>query len=620
MSVAQHDQVESAELAAARAPTVPQGMIWQRLPSHLQKLSRRISLAHKILLVSIVGSASMVVAQVGTKPDKDAWPMVETEAGIPVTDKLAIEKCSGCHAADDKGNLSRISWVRATPEGWAQTIKRMASLHGAPITPAEARAVVKYLGTAHGLAPEEAKPVMYMAERRTITETNIPNDTIRTACASCHAFGQPLSSRRTRTEWALLQNMHVALYSQAEAQFRRPMPGDMPQPGATPANPPPPNPGEVALDYMAKTAPLHTPEWTAWQPRIRPPKLAGTWMVTATVPGKGRFVGEMKIMPGADAESFSTTTSLRSLATGATMTRKGGGLVYTGFSWRGRSQGALNMEKPDDLESVMRETMWFSPDQASAEGRWYWGEYHEFGMDVKLTRVTADPVVVSVAPFAAKAGSTGLDLRIYGANLPANLTPQDIDLGSGVTVRKVATLSPGEAVVTIDVAATAVSGLRDLSLRGTVLQKALPVYKKVDYLKVTPETGVSRLGGEKYAKGYSQFDAVGFDNGQDGKPGTSDDIALGTMDVIWSVEEFTTVFYDDDKDFVGTLTPAALFIPSTEGPNPKRRFSRNNYGEVWVVATSKSEKDSFGKPLTGRAYLVVTVPSYRRWDQPEVSQ
>ncbi|MBT2187281.1 quinohemoprotein amine dehydrogenase subunit alpha [Sphingobium sp. H33] len=542
--------------------------------------------------------------------------MVETEAGIPVTDKLTIEKCGTCHAPDAKGNLSRISWVRATPEGWAQTIKRMVELNGAPISPVEAKGIVKYLATWHGLAPEEAKPVMYMAERRILDETNIPNETVRTACASCHAFGQPMSSRRTRTEWALLQNMHVALYPQAEAQYRRRMPGAEPADGA----PPPPTPGEVALDYISKAAALHTPEWAAWQPRIRDPKLAGTWIVSATVPGKGRFVGEMTIAPGSDPADFTTSTTLHSLTGGTAMTRKGSGIIYSGYSWRGRSQGALSTEKPDDLESVMRETMWFSPDQKSAEGRWYWGEYHEFGMDVKLTRVSADPVVVSVSPYAIKVGSTGVSVHIYGANLPSGLTAADLDLGAGVTVKKVASASANEVVATVDVASAALPGLRDVGIRGTVLQKALPIYKKVDYLKVTPETSLAHLGGEKYPKGYQQYDAIGFDNGLDGKPNTADDIPLGSIDVTWSVQEFSTVTYDDDKDFVGTLSPAALFVPSVEGPNPKRRFSRNNYGEVWVVATAKSEKDAFGRPLTARSYLVVTVPTYKRWDQPEVSQ
>jgi quinohemoprotein amine dehydrogenase len=38
-----------------------------------------------------------------------------------------------------------------------------------------------------------------------------------------------------------------------------------------------------------------------------------------------------------------------------------------------------------------------------------------------------------------------------------------------------------------------------------------------------------------------------------------------------------------------------------------------------VVATAKSEKDKEGKPLVGKSYLVVTVPTYIKWDQPEVS-
>src|ERR1041385_2184760 len=103
------------------------------------------------------------------------------EEGIPVTDPLVIARCGTCHTKDDKGNLSRISWERATPEGWEQAIKRMVRLNGAVLTPVEARSVLKYLSTYHGLAPEEAKPVMYYAEHRVLDET-LPNDTIRSAC------------------------------------------------------------------------------------------------------------------------------------------------------------------------------------------------------------------------------------------------------------------------------------------------------------------------------------------------------------------------------------------------------------------------------------------------------
>ena len=80
------------------------------------------------------------------------------------------------------------------------------------------------------------------------------------------------------------------------------------------------------------------------------------------------------------------------------------------------------------------------------------------------------------------------------------------------------------------------------------------------------------------------------------------------------------VYGDDDKSFVGNLSSTALFTPASDGPNPERKFSRNNYGDVWIVATAKAEKDKEGRPLSGRSYLVVTVPTYIKWDQPEVEQ
>lgn len=569
------------------------------------------------LVLCGVFSASVVVAQVNAKlagPDPVDW--VETEAGVPVTDELTIEKCGGCHAADDKGNLSRISWVRSTPEGWAQTIKRMVKLNAVGLEPDEARQIVKYLATYHGLAPEEAKPVMYLAENRVQDETNIPNDTVRQACASCHAFAQPLSSRRSKREWALLQNMHVALYSQAEVQYNRPAQGASPTPGPDGK---PMSPGQVALGWLAENAPLHTPEWAAWAPRIRSPRLDGKWLVSATLPGKGRYVGEMAISPGKDPDRFVTHTTLRSLDSGAVITRTGEGVVYAGYSWRGGSDGGKSSQ-PDDPRNADRETMWFSPDLKTAQGRWYWGAYNEFGFNVTMTRASADPTVAAVTPYALKAGAKGLAVRIHGDSLPQKLSPQDVDLGAGVTVTRIVSASPRELVVSVDVADKAPPGPRDVGVKGAVLVKALPVYDKVDYLKVGPETALAHLGGIKYDKGYEQFEAIGYANGPDGKPRTNDDFAVGPVAASWSIEEFHTVTYDDDKNFVGDLSPGALFTPSVEGPNPKRRFSRNNYGEVWVVATAKDAKDKFGKPLIGKAYLVVTVPTYRRWDQAEATR
>ncbi len=557
--------------------------------------------------------ATAVAAQVGNTADP-----AETEDGIPVADSMTTAKCGACHTPDAKGNLARISWLRTTPEGWSQAIKRMVKLNGLQITPEESRHVVRYLASKHGLAPEEAKPVMYLTEHRVLDETNIPSESVRGACAACHAFAQPLSWRRSAKEWKLLQNFHVALYSQADVQYRRPAvdePGAVfsqptpiiQKPGATPITQ-----GQIALDYMRKTAPLHTAEWTQWMSRMQAPRLSGKWLVNAFLAGKGRYVGTMTIAPGGDGDEFKTGITLRSLADGSTMTRSGTGIVYAGYSWRGRSAPSAAPSSPDSLDNPTRETMWFSPDRKSGQGRWFWGEYQEFGWDVKLVRADGSPTIAGVAPYAVKAGSKGVQIHIYGDSLPASATAKDVDLGTGLAVTKVVAASPTEIVVSVDAAADAVAGIHDVTVGTAVLGAALPVYRHVDYLKVTPETAISRLGGGKHAKGYGQFDAWGFDNGPDGKPYTADDVNIGIVDADWSMQEFQTTWYDDDKNYVGSLSKTALFTPNLDGPNPNRSNNRNNYGDVWVVATAKTEKDDQGKPLIGKSYLVVTVPAYKR--------
>lgn len=548
------------------------------------------------------------------------------EEGIPVTNPLVISKCGGCHQKDDQGNLSRISWERSTPEGWEEAIKRMVRLNGLSITPAEARAIVKYLGTYHGLAPEEAKPVMYMPEHRILDETNIPNDTVRGACTTCHPIGRALSWRRSKDDWKLLANLHIALYPQADAHFRRGGGGGGGRGAggrgaeAGPAQPAR-EPLDEALDFLGKSAPLHTPEWAAWRARMRAPKLAGRWLVSARIPGRGQYFGEMVVEPGASEDEFATHVKLQSAKDGSTMIRSGHGLVYAGYSWRGRSDvSGAKPSVPDDPSHELRETMWFSPDQSHAEGRWFWGEYQEFGIDVRLERASSEPTLIGVDRAALKTGSQGARIRIIADNLPAQIAPADLDLGAGVTLRRVVSHSAGEIVAEVDVAADAVPGKRDVVFKRSVLESALAVYDRVDYIKVMPDTAVARLGGDAHPKGFQQFEAVAYQRGADGKANTADDVELGPVDVEWSIEEFLSVYGDDDKDFVGKLSAAGLFTPASDGPNPKRKFGRNNYGDVWVVATAKSEKDKEGKPLVGRSYLIVTIPTYIRWDQPEVSQ
>ena len=144
----------------------------------------------------------------------------------------------------------------------------MVRLNGVTITPAEAKSVLKYLSTYHGLAPEEAKAVMYMPEHR-IQDEAVPNAAVQTTCMGCHPIGRGLSWRRSKEDWKLLTNMHVFLYAQADVAFRRGCfgTGNAPVIAAAPEDAPPLV--DQTIESLAKNATLHTPEWAAWRARMR---------------------------------------------------------------------------------------------------------------------------------------------------------------------------------------------------------------------------------------------------------------------------------------------------------------------------------------------------------------
>lgn len=176
----------------------------------------------KLLFAMMLAAPLILQGQSGDSSSSDSLSAakVQIEAGIPVTNQLVIQKCSSCHTRDAKGNMLRISWERTTPEGWEEAVKRMVRLRGVSLTPEEARSIVKYLSTDHGLAPEEAAAVAFYDEKRIVDETNIPNDKVRGACVMCHPFARPMSWRRSANDWKLLANLHVALYPQADEAFR----------------------------------------------------------------------------------------------------------------------------------------------------------------------------------------------------------------------------------------------------------------------------------------------------------------------------------------------------------------------------------------------------------------
>ena len=583
----------------------------------------------------------VLLAAAPQQGQQQAAPAPAADEGIPVTDSEVVRACGSCHTSDEKRRMTRISYRRATPENWELTIRRMMSLNNVELTPETARRIIKYLSDQHGLAPEEARPAMFDAERRLIDYTYEPDSDVHGLCSTCHSMGRVISERRTRQEWVELLAMHRYYYpgiDGASGGFRRGGAGGagVAAAGASGAAPggrgdapgarggsgqggrgaDNRQPYERAQDHLAGAFPLMSPEWAAWSAAMRTPRLSGRWALAGYEIGKGPLYGEVTISERPDApDGFLTNGRFVYTRTGQTVTRRSRAVVYAGFQWRGRSA-----DTPDD-PGTWREVAFIERNGQEIKGRWFTGAHDETGIDITLRRVANDPTVMGTDLRSVKTSSSSQRVRIYGANLPQSVTPADIDFGQGVNVSRVVTTAADLITVEVDVAADARIGPRDVSVGGSTASAALAVYSRIDGIKVLPQAGMARVGGAAFPARLEQFEARGVSNGPDGKPGGGDDLDLGPLDVRWSLEEYTATFKDDDIQFVGALSQSGLFVPNIDGPNPKRAGNRNNVGDVWVVAAyTPAGADSSARPLRARAHLLVTVPLYIDWAPREVGR
>jgi quinohemoprotein amine dehydrogenase len=560
--------------------------------------------------------------------------MAVSDEGIPVTDPVVVRACGSCHTRDDKQRMTRISDRRATPENWELTVRRMMSLNNVKLTPDDARAVIKSLSDSHGLAPEEARPIQFEAERRLIDFAYEADKDTNTLCSRCHSIGRVLSERRTKDEWTRLLAMHRFYYpgiDGASGGFRR---GGPPNAGAAArgrgTDPSArgrgsdssgrggeeEQPMDKARDVLSRNFPLASSEWTSWSAAMRTPKLAGRWAIAGYQIGRGPLFGQLTIADRSGvADGFTTEGKFTYSRTGDTVSRKSRAIVYTGFQWRGRSA-----DTPADA-GTWREVEFIERNGQQIKGRWFTGAYDETGIDITLRRIANDPVVSGTDISSLKTSTSSQRVRIYGANFPASVQAADIDFGQGVKVARVVSTSPEMLTVDVDVAANARLGPRDLSVGGSTISTPVVVYTKIDNIKVVPQAGMARVGGIQFPNRPEQFEARGVSNGVDGKPGTADDLDLGPVNVRWNLEEYAATFRDDDIQFVGELAQSGLFTPNVEGPNPKRSGNRNNVGDVWVVATyNTTAADGSPKPIKARAHLLVTVPLYMDWGTREVGR
>jgi quinohemoprotein amine dehydrogenase len=129
---------------------------------------------------------------------------------------------------------------------------------------------------------------------------------------------------------------------------------------------------------------------------------------------------------------------------------------------------------------------------------------------------------------------------------------------------------------------------------------------------VEPTYAISRVGGGKLDPVTAQFEAVAYIDGPADASGKKTEVRLGMMPATWSVAPFNEqAERDQDVRYAGTIDQTGLFTPGAGGPNPQRKFSTNNAGNLYVVAKVKDGE----RELEGKSHLIVTV---QRWNTPPI--
>ena len=632
-----------------------------RNPAHLLRLSAAL-----ILGLALAG-ATRAQQDSGRGPGQDASEAAapadkakKQKPGIPVDDVLVQSLCGRCHTRDDREHMTRISYVRKSPEGWAQTIKRMGRLHGLQLTPTTAKALVRSLSNSHGLTRAEAERGLYESERRVHWSEEHHEEDFKRACAQCHPLGRALLQYRDAEEWELLRATHVAMFPLSQRQVGGGPPRD---PSARRWGPPPSSSttsssrgssgsgsggrgassrgsvGDRVLEKLRKEQPLFTPDWERWTRNRREVPLAGTWVVTGHETGRGDVWGTLELTR-TEADGYDGVWTLN-WSDGSSATRTSKGILYAGYSWRGRAA---------DGDTTWREVLLLDDRWKTFRGRLFSGAYDEIGVDVTLHRDDGRARLVSTQQGALEVPSVGHVVQVLANSaLPEQLSVEDFFAGKGLQVTSVERVGPRRAAVTVDVAADAELGEVTLAYGADPVGVQLTLYDTVDYVRIRPLQGLSRVGGAQHPRQLERFEAYAVHRGEDGKLYTDDDVDLFQVRPKWSLQEFRVRDDDDDVQFVGSIDPqSGVFTPNVDGPNPERKWQHNNIGDVFVCCEvlldvpvrpdaedREDERDDGAEADAGdpdaeakeqpapparqrkrffaRSHLLVTVPIYARW-------
>lgn len=489
---------------------------------------------------------------------------------------LLEENCSGCHAADDSGAMTRIKGQRKTPEGWLMTIVRMRQFHGMELAPGVQSQLVRYLADTQGLAPSEAEDFRYILERQP-NAVETPEAPLAEMCARCHSAARVGLQRRTKDEWNMHIDFHVGqwptLEYQALARDREWLKIAR----------------EDVVPLLAEKYPYETDSWTAWE-KAEKPAATGSWVFTTRLPAKGEAYGTLEV--SGDAQPYSVSGTLMT-ASGEELPVSGKLNLYTGYEWR------ANLTIGD---TAYRQVLAISEDGASLSGRQFLHAEDSLGCTFKAVKAGNKPAIAGVVPSTLPAGGSGT-VQVVGTGLGSVALSGALDASGGTSNAYGATIDVSPAAGT-DGAVSVASG-------DAKADDALAVYSHIDSLKVEPAFAVARVGGGggSAAKVPARFDAVGYWNGADSQPGTDDDVRIGVVPASWSVAPFNEESEAlKDVEFAGEMDESlGIFMPAVAGPNPKRPFSTNNAGNLKVLAKSGE--------ASGEGQLIVTV---QRWNDPPI--
>lgn len=494
--------------------------------------------------------------------------------------------CTACHVPKD-GKLDSIDSVRMTPEGWRMTLSRMVRNHGLQLKEEEARKILKYLADNNGLAPSEISPFEYALEERNGTletkdKEGLPPNVVG-ACVQCHSFARIGLQRRTPEMWRRLPDLHeyfvpfVASDTSSAGNLSDPW-----RPVAT---------GQ-AVPYFIKRFPFETSAWTQWQAAAKP-DYSGKWLVVGHDPGKGGdYTGSLIVTSSGDDQYSGKFT--HDFQDGSSVSGTTEAILYAKFQWRGHAQVG---------DSTEVEIFFGNENGTSMHGRRLLTPIGDLGMDETLYKAAGGARLLTTIPKAIQAGQT-TKVRLFGMNLPANVSASAISLGDGVKVKSVSQPDDSTVIAEVTADSDAQVGPRTAKIAGVAGELPVYLYKTVDYIAITPERGFGRPGGERGPKVQQQFEAEGFTHGPDGKP-----VNIGRVGPLkWDTAERVSRISDDDVLYVGHVNQYGTFIPNTDGPNPERIHSESNVGDVWVEAWYQPDPSKL--PMGARAFMLLMPPKF----------